>query len=179
MNWVRLQNDAASQRLPRSRLVFSVVDLHALTMLPPASDLRAQSRSTIATLIACGIDPKKCVLFLQSQVNTLSSPWCYEFLDCFAVLLYGARLLCLMSVIVSFRQVSGHSELAWLLSCVTPHAWLNRMVQFKEKSAQLAAGSTSRTPSQGLFSYPVLMAADMLLYKYGGDIAIANIPQCL
>jgi tryptophanyl-tRNA synthetase len=79
-----------------------------------------------ATLIACGIDPSKTTLFVQSHVRE-------------------------------------HAELMWLLSCITPTAWLNRMTQFKDKSKKMKGNS-----ALGLYSYPVLQAADILLYKATG-----------
>ncbi len=63
-------------------------------------------------------------------------------------------------IIFNQSMVSGHSELAWLLGCVTPIGWLNRMTQFKEK-----AGKKRENAGLGLYAYPVLMAADILLYK--------------
>jgi tryptophanyl-tRNA synthetase len=85
--------------------------------------LRNNTYEVTAAYLASGIDPKKSVIFNQSQV-------------------------------------SGHSELAWVLNCVCRMGWLNRMTQFKEKS-----GKNSENVSSGLFTYPTLMAADILLYK--------------
>ena len=98
------------------------MDLHAITVKQDPKELRNNIRETVATFIACGIDPKKSVIFNQSTV-------------------------------------SAHSEAAWLLSCVARMGWLNRMTQFKEK-----AGKDKEKASIGLYSYPVLMAADILLY---------------
>ncbi|MFV9923611.1 MAG: tryptophan--tRNA ligase [Anaplasma ovis] len=113
--WVELQGS--------DQCLFCVVDLHALTAgNVPATVLHSRSVSLLATYIACGIDPEKSVLFVQSSVPE-------------------------------------HSELCWILGCVTPMGWLNRMTQFKDKSR---SGST---PNMGLYGYPVLMAADILLYK--------------
>ena len=78
---------------------------------------------TTATLLACGIDPEKSTLFVQSNV-------------------------------------SAHCELMWLLSALTPLSWLNKMIQFKEKKAK-----QDKYSSLSLYSYPVLMAADILLYQ--------------
>lgn len=78
---------------------------------------------TAATLIACGIDPLKSTLFVQSHV-------------------------------------SAHAEMMWLLSSLTPLSWVNKMIQFKEKK-----GSSDKFSSLSLYSYPVLMAADILLYQ--------------
>ncbi len=113
-NWVDLQGDFDC--------IYCVVDLHALTSAPDPAALRAQSRELAATLIAAGIDPKRSILFCQSQV-------------------------------------AAHAELAWLFSCVTPMGWLKRMTQFKDK-----AGKKQDQALHGLFAYPVLMAADVLLY---------------
>lgn len=115
-NWVALQG-------PDYETIYCVVDLHALTLPQNPDDLRAQTRELAATLIACGIDPAKSILFAQSQV-------------------------------------AAHSELAWLLSCQTPLGWLNRMTQFKDK-----AGKQRDNAGLGLLAYPVLMAADILVYK--------------
>ena len=85
-------------------------------------NLRNNIRETVATFIACGINPEKSIIFNQSSVP-------------------------------------AHSEAAWILSCVGRMGWLNRMTQFKEK-----AGKDKEKASVGLYSYPILMAADILLY---------------
>ncbi|HEX2762284.1 MAG TPA: tryptophan--tRNA ligase [Allosphingosinicella sp.] len=103
--------------------IFCIVDLHALT-IPEAIEagrLRSTSLDVAALYLACGIDPDRSLVFLQSQV----------------------------------RQ---HSELAWILDCVTPMGWMNRMTQFKSKSEGL------ETVGVGFYAYPVLQAADILLY---------------
>ena len=115
-NFVELNND------DKNNCVFCVVDLHAITVKQDPKELRDNIRETVATFIACGIDPKKSIIFNQSTV-------------------------------------SAHSEAAWLLSCVARMGWLNRMTQFKEK-----AGKDKEKASIGLYSYPILMAADILLY---------------
>ena len=102
--------------------IFCVVDLHAITVNQDPKELRNNIRETVATFIASGIDPKKNIIFNQSQV-------------------------------------SAHSEAAWILGCIARMGWLNRMTQFKEK-----AGKDKEKASIGLYSYPVLMAADILLY---------------
>src|SRR3989441_4113196 len=104
--------------------IFCIADLHALTTPEAvrATDLRAKVRETAAVLLACGIDPVRAILFVQSGVG-------------------------------------AHAELAWLLSCVTPVGWLERMIQFKTRSAALESVGT------GLLAYPVLQAADILLYR--------------
>ena len=115
-NFVKLNNDEDNH------CVFCVVDLHAITVKQNPIELRENIRETVATFIACGIDPEKSIIFNQSAVP-------------------------------------AHSEAAWLLSCVAKMGWLNRMTQFKEK-----AGSDKEKASIGLYSYPILMAADILLY---------------
>ena len=115
-NFVTLQNE------PKTDCVFCVVDLHAITVKHDPAKLKNNIRETTATFIACGIDPKKSIIFNQSSV-------------------------------------SAHSEGAWILSCVSRMGWLNRMTQFKEK-----AGKDKEKASIGLYSYPILMAADILLY---------------
>jgi tryptophanyl-tRNA synthetase len=114
-NWVRLQDDY--------ECLFCVVDMHAITAWQEPEMLRASTREVTAALLASGIDPKKNIVFNQSQAP-------------------------------------GHAELAWIFNCVARMGWLNRMTQFKEK-----AGKQKENASIGLFAYPCLMAADILLYK--------------
>ena len=102
--------------------LYCVVDLHAITVWQDPKELAGNIREVTAAFIASGIDPKKQIIFNQSQV-------------------------------------SGHAELAWILNCVARMGWLNRMTQFKEK-----AGKHKENASVGLFTYPNLMAADILLY---------------
>ena len=115
-NFVKLNNNK------ENKCVFCVVDLHAITVSQDPKELKNNIRETVATFIASGIDPKKSIIFNQSQV-------------------------------------SAHSEAAWILSCIARMGWLNRMTQFKEK-----AGKDKEKASIGLYSYPILMAADILLY---------------
>ena len=115
-NFVDLNNDT------KNNCVFCVVDLHAITVSQDPKELKNNIRETVATFLASGIDPKKSIIFNQSQV-------------------------------------SAHAEAAWILSCVARMGWLNRMTQFKEK-----AGKDKEKASIGLYSYPVLMSADILLY---------------
>ena len=115
-NFVELQNEKENE------CIFCVVDLHAITVKQDPKELKKNIRETVATFIACGIDPAQSTIFNQSMV-------------------------------------SAHSEAAWILSCVSRMGWLNRMTQFKEK-----AGKDKEKASIGLYSYPVLMAADILLY---------------
>ncbi len=114
-NWKILQDDY--------NCIFSVVDLHAITVRQDAASLRRQTLDSAALLLACGIDPQKSILFLQS---------------------HNPR----------------HAELSWALSCYTQFGELSRMTQFKDKSKRHADNINA-----GLFTYPVLMAADILLYK--------------
>ncbi len=114
-NWVSMQDT--------HECIFCVVDLHAITVPQDPLHLLNATREVTAAYIACGIDPKKSIIFPQSTV-------------------------------------SAHAELAWILSCFTPLGWLNRMTQFKEK-----AGKQKDNAVLGLYSYPVLMAADILAYK--------------
>src|SRR5689334_22347752 len=114
-NWVSMQNSY--------ECIFCVVDLHAITVPQDPQALRQATREVTAAFIACGIDPKKSIIFPQSAV-------------------------------------SAHSELAWILSCHTPLGWLNRMTQFKEKT-----GKNKENAPLGLYSYPVLMSADILAYR--------------
>ncbi len=112
--WVELQD--------RHDCIYSIVDLHALTAAADPAALRGRCLDLGCLLLACGLDPGSCILFLQSQVPE-------------------------------------HAELAWLLGCSTRMGELERMTQYKEKARAHAANLTV-----GLFTYPVLMAADILLY---------------
>src|ERR1700709_2584460 len=105
--------------------LYCVVDLHAITVPVPGGpdELRRNIREVTAAFIASGIDPKKQIIFNQSQV-------------------------------------AEHAELAWVLNCVARLGWLNRMTQFQEK-----AGTYRENASIGLYDYPVLMAADILVYR--------------
>src|SRR3982075_3385512 len=105
--------------------IYCVVDLHAITVPVPGGpdELRRNTREVTAAFIASGIDPKKQIIFNQSQV-------------------------------------SEHAELAWVFNCVARLGRLNRMTQFKEK-----AGKDRENASIGLYDYPVLMAADILVYR--------------
>jgi tryptophanyl-tRNA synthetase len=103
--------------------IYCVVNLHAITLPQDPDELRANTRQLAATLFACGLDPERSALFVQSHVHE-------------------------------------HSEMAWILNCFTPTGWLNRMTQFKSK-----AGDDQAAASTGLYDYPVLMAADILLYQ--------------
>ena len=113
-NWVDLQSSHDT--------FFCVVDLHAITVPHQPAQLAEDTLSTAALYLACGIDPERSTVFVQSHV-------------------------------------SAHCELAWLLNCVTPLNWLERMIQFKEKAIK-----QGDQVSVGLLDYPVLMAADILLY---------------
>ncbi len=103
---------------------YCVVDLHAITVPQDPAQLRQRTRVAAAQLFAAGLDPDRCVVFVQSHVPQ-------------------------------------HTELAWVLGCVTGFGELSRMTQFKDKSAKGGAQQSSL----GLFSYPVLQAADILLYQ--------------
>ena len=113
-NWVTLQESHDT--------FFCVVDLHAITVPHDPARLAEDTLTTAALYLACGIDPQRSTVFVQSHV-------------------------------------SAHSELCWLLNCITPLNWLERMIQFKEKAIRQGADV-----STGLLDYPVLMAADILLY---------------
>ncbi len=114
-NWVKLQDEYDC--------FFCVVDLHAITVKQVPADLRKRTLEVLAINIACGIDPEKNTLFIQSHVP-------------------------------------AHSEGAWLLTCNTYMGELSRMTQFKDKSQKHGDSIPA-----GLFTYPVLMAADILLYN--------------
>jgi len=103
--------------------IYCVVDLHAITVWQDPAELPHAIREVTAVFLACGIDPKKHIVFNQSQV-------------------------------------AEHAELAWVFNCVARLGWLNRMTQFKEK-----AGKDRENASVGLYAYPTLMAADILVYR--------------
>jgi tryptophanyl-tRNA synthetase len=113
--WLKLQEDHES--------FFMLVDLHAITIRQEPEVLKNRVLDGIALYAACGIDPAKSALFVQSQVPE-------------------------------------HAQLAWVLNCYAQMGELNRMTQFKDKSAKNASNV-----NVGLFSYPVLQAADILLYQ--------------
>ncbi|KAK9242931.1 hypothetical protein V1506DRAFT_546013 [Lipomyces tetrasporus] len=112
--------------------IFSIVDLHALTMPPAPDKLREYKRTSAALILASGVDPEKCILYVQSDV-------------------------------------SGHAELCWILSCFSDFGHLNRMTQWKSKMNLTSNSSVMDAAVEnlrlGLFAYPVLQAADVLLYK--------------
>ena len=103
--------------------IYSVVDLHSITVRQDPKVLRRQIRESAALLLACGVDPEKAILFIQGDVHQ-------------------------------------HAELSWILGCYTQFGELSRMTQFKDKSQK-----HPENVNGGLFTYPVLMAADILLYK--------------
>lgn len=114
-NWQQLQEDYDC--------AYFIADLHSLTVRQEASRLRKQSLEAFALLLACGIDPQKSLIFVQSHVH-------------------------------------NHAELGWILACNSLFGELSRMTQFKDKSAKHADNINA-----GLFTYPSLMAADILLYQ--------------
>ncbi len=114
-NWVKMQDEY--------ECLFCIVDLHAITVRQDPEALRKATLDTLAIYLACGIDPEKSTIFIQSHVPE-------------------------------------HSQLAWILNCYTYFGEMGRMTQFKDKSARY-----EENVNVGLFTYPVLMAADILLYQ--------------
>ena len=114
-NWVPLQDEYDC--------IYCIVDMHAITVRQDPALLRRRTLEQLAQYIACGLDPVRSVIFIQSHVPQ-------------------------------------HAELAWVLGCYTQFGELSRMTQFKDKSKKHADNITA-----GLFTYPVLMAADILLYQ--------------
>lgn len=114
-NWVALQDEYDC--------LYCIVDMHAITVRQVPADLRRRSVAQLAQYIACGLDPEKNIMFIQSHVPQ-------------------------------------HAELSWVLGCYTQFGELSRMTQFKDKARKHADNVTA-----GLFTYPVLMAADILLYQ--------------
>lgn len=115
LNWIQMQDT--------HECIYCVVDMHAITVWQDPRVLRKAIIDVTAAYLACGLDPKKSIIFNQSQV-------------------------------------AEHAELAWILGCVARIGWLNRMTQFKEK-----AGKDKEAASVGLYTYPVLMAADIVGYR--------------
>ncbi|WP_425560616.1 tryptophan--tRNA ligase [Luedemannella helvata] len=115
-NWVQLQETHDAY--------YMVVDLHAITAGHDPAVLRQRTRVSAAQLLALGLDPEQCTLFVQSQVPE-------------------------------------HAQLAWVLGCITGFGEASRMTQFKDKSLKQGA----ERASVGLFTYPILQAADILLYQ--------------
>ena len=114
LNWGRMQDD--------HECYFGIVDQHAITVPYVPAQLRENTYSCLAQYMACGLDPARSRLFVQSHVI-------------------------------------GHTELAWILGCICPLGQLERMTQFKDKSRK------QESVDAGLLFYPVLMAADILLYN--------------
>ncbi|HSM80782.1 MAG TPA: tryptophan--tRNA ligase [Nodosilinea sp.] len=114
-NWVDLQEEYDA--------FLFMADLHAITVPHDPQRLAEDTYKVAATYLACGIDPEKATIFVQSHL-------------------------------------AAHSELAWLFNCITPLNWLERMIQFKEKAIK-----QGENVSIGLLDYPVLQAADILLYE--------------
>ena len=114
-NWLNFQNEYTCY--------FAMADMHAITVRQDPAELRRRTLELAALYIACGIDPEKCALYVQSHV-------------------------------------SAHAELAWILNCYTYVGEMSRMTQFKDKSQKHADNI-----NMGLMDYPVLMAADILLYQ--------------
>ncbi|MEL6738789.1 MAG: tryptophan--tRNA ligase [Pseudomonadota bacterium] len=119
-NYVKLQDDAHAA--DGECLIF-IADLHALSLPHDPRELHASTLELVATLVACGLDPNKTILFNQAQV-------------------------------------AAHPEMQWLLNGTARMGWLNRMTQWKDK-----AGKNREGQSIALFTYPVLQAADVLLYQ--------------
>ncbi|MBG2903587.1 tryptophan--tRNA ligase [Proteus mirabilis] len=113
--WVQMQDDYDC--------IYCIVDQHAITVRQDPTELRKRTLDTLALYLACGIDPEKSTIFVQSHVPQ-------------------------------------HAQLGWALNCYTYFGELSRMTQFKDKSAR-----HSENINAGLFDYPVLMAADILLYQ--------------
>lgn len=114
-NWVKLQDSY--------ECFFTIVDLHAITVRQVPADLRRNTLDMAATVLACGVDPEKATVFVQSHVTE-------------------------------------HAQLAWVLNCNTQFGELSKMTQFKDKSAKHTDNINA-----GLFTYPALQAADILLYQ--------------
>ncbi|MBP1560545.1 MAG: tryptophan--tRNA ligase [Oscillospiraceae bacterium] len=124
-HWGKLQDEY--------NCIYSIVDMHAITVRQDPVKLRQHTLEAYALIMACGVDPKKSIAFIQSHVRT-------------------------------------HAELNWILACSTQFGELSRMTQFKDKSAKHPDDVNA-----GLFTYPVLMAADILAYK--ADLVPVGVDQ--
>ena len=124
-NWEKLQDEYDC--------IYSIVNMHAITVRQDPAELRKRTLESYALAMACGIDPEKSILFIQSHVP-------------------------------------AHAEANWILSCSTQFGELSRMTQFKDKSAKHADNINA-----GLFTYPVLMAGDILLYN--ADVVPVGVDQ--
>ncbi|GAB1320097.1 Tryptophan--tRNA ligase, mitochondrial [Madurella fahalii] len=127
--WKRMQDGAGSE----SKLLFSIVDLHAITVPRPREELLQYRLEMLAALLAIGLDPGRSTIFYQSSVE-------------------------------------AHSELQWILSCTASTGYLSRMTQWKSKmqlgeNASLDDSKARRALKHGLFSYPILQAADILVHR--------------
>ena len=131
-NWVQLVN--------HYECIIGVVDYHAITIEYEVASFQQRILETATILVACGLTPERCILFIQSHVPE-------------------------------------HTELAWILNCVTPLGELGRMTQFKEKAKQHRLNINI-----GLLDYPVLQAADILIYKAGyvpvGEDQVQHVELC-
>lgn len=131
-NWVRLVN--------QYECIYCVVDYHAITIEYELELMPKRILETATILVACGLTPDQCIVFVQSHVPE-------------------------------------HTELAWIFNCVTPIGELERMTQFKEKAKQ-----HRQNINMGLLDYPVLQAADILIYKAGyvpvGEDQVQHVELC-
>lgn len=118
--WVRLQNDST----PGTKLLFSIVDLHALTVPQDPGRLKSQRREMFATLIAAGLDPNRSTIFYQSAV-------------CAAVWRPCLPSACRSSACIDCCQAPAHSELMWILSTVASMGYLSRMTQWKVSACRV------------------------------------------
>lgn len=114
-NWISLQDTY--------ECIYAIVDNHAMTVQYEPAQMRENVFKCACNYLACGLDPKRSILMIQSRVK-------------------------------------HHTELAWILNCLTPISWLERVPTFKEKALQYESNL-----NMGLLDYPVLMAADIILYK--------------
>ncbi|MBI3534698.1 MAG: tryptophan--tRNA ligase [Deltaproteobacteria bacterium] len=119
-NWVKMQNDYDC--------IFFAVDLHAITAKQEPQKLRERTLYVLASYVACGIDPNKTLIFVQSHVPE-------------------------------------HTELAWILTCYSSMGELSRMTQYKDKVQKEGQNKEKENIQAGMFCYPLLMAADILLYQ--------------
>lgn len=131
-NWVQL--------VERYECIYCVVDYHAITIEYDVESMQNKIIDTATILLACGLTPDKCIVFVQSHVPE-------------------------------------HTELAWIFNCITPIGELERMTQFKEKAKQ-----HRHNINMGLLDYPVLQAADILIYKAGyvpvGEDQVQHVELC-
>ncbi|KAI5249259.1 putative tryptophanyl-tRNA synthetase [Aureobasidium subglaciale] len=155
--WVKLQNEASAN----TSLIYSVVDLHAITVHQDPNALRTSKREMLAALLAVGLDPQKCTIFYQSDVPAHSElMW---ILSCSASMGYLSRMtqwkVCIFLPNISLLKLLA---ISLTINLLFPYPWLKLDL---DENANPLDSSTKTKLKLGLFSYPVLQAADILIHR--------------